>query len=470
MEPHLEKKNVLKFKGILSGIYTACGFGFVALPIVFNQWVLAKLFVWQGSQFPLSHKIMLWTGSIILITIGAILLLYRKNLSKQTNIFIFITSLILCFFAAEGVLHLIIPSEKIILKQRGGLQIFEKGEDNLPYKTKPNLDINITIGGQTMNIKTNSMGLRWQEVSINNNSEKERIAFMGDSQTFGAWSSTVENSFVGVFNSKINQNQFEVINFGMPGYGFSHEAIQLKNDVINFGPKYLILVSYNGNDFRDTYFGEKLFNEEGGILVFNENLLKDMPQEISKDFITPQTNPKNPILYFIKNTTIAIRNTYFYTLLNSFLENVAQKSDNSYGPVDFTDNKSFASSNFWCQKEYPEIGKETVSKVTLELEAIKNLCQENNIKLMIVTLPFKNQVYATAESGQDYDINFPQKYIENYSIENQIPYLDLLPYFRDYVKNNNYKNIYSKDNEHLNDLGHFLSGNIITDFLNQNIK
>lgn len=470
MDPSLKEEKRTKLQKMLSKIFTACGFVFIIFPVIFNQWTLAKIFLWSGSEFPISHKIMLWSGSIFLILIGSALLINRNNFDKQINVFIFIISLMLCFFVAEGILRLSMSSEKIALKQHGGLQIFEKGENGLPYKTKANLDIDIALGRETMNIKTNSMGLRWQEISTENNSGKERVAFMGDSQTFGAWSSTIESSFVGVFNSTIDQNKYEVINFGMPGYGFFHEALQLENDVIDFKPKYLILVSYNGNDFRDTYFGKDLFIEKDGILVFNEELAKKMPEEVSKDFITPQTNPKNPALYIIKNITVALRNTYFYTLMNGLLENMTFKRDNIAGPAEFAVNNSFASSNFWSQNKYPKIGEDSVLAVVTALDSIKNLCEKNNIKLVIASIPFKAQVYAVNESGENYDIQFPQKHIENYSKENQIPYLDLLPYFRNYVKENNYENIYAKDQEHLNDLGHLLSGNIIFDFFNQNIN
>ena len=81
---------------------------------------------------------------------------------------------------------------------------------------------------------------------------QHEIAFVGDSFTFGQWASTAERSLVGVFDAEMRPLEVDV-NFGVPGYGFL-EIERLETDVSAFHPT-IALVSFNGNDFMDTYVG-----------------------------------------------------------------------------------------------------------------------------------------------------------------------------------------------------------------------
>src|SRR2546427_822522 len=65
----------------------------------------------------------------------------------------------------------------------------------------------------------------------------------------------VENTFVGIFDSLIDNKKYEVLNFGVPGYGLEDIELFLKEEVLSFKPDYLFLMTYNGNDYMDALQG-----------------------------------------------------------------------------------------------------------------------------------------------------------------------------------------------------------------------
>lgn len=149
------------------------------------------------------------------------------------------------------------------------------------FRLKPNLDIITKVGARDVIIKTNSHGMRWREVSLDIPQTKKRVAFMGDSFTFGLWADKVENSLVGVFDALLESHNFEVLNFGVPAYGFEDMELQIKEHVLPFQPDYIVLMFYSGNDFLDTYLGtERYYVSKRGVLKLNEeNLKSKIPRE-----------------------------------------------------------------------------------------------------------------------------------------------------------------------------------------------
>ncbi len=94
--------------------------------------------------------------------------------------------------------------------------------------------------------------MRWREVSKENTEGRRRVGFFGDSFTFGCWAEDVEHSLVGVFEKSVSPERWEVLNFGVGGYGFADIELQLEEEALEFDLFYAVLVSFNGNDFRDT--------------------------------------------------------------------------------------------------------------------------------------------------------------------------------------------------------------------------
>ena len=331
------------------------------------------------------------------------------------------------------------------------LSLFEPNPEGTgSYRLKPNLDLVTSIVGSEVKIHTNSHGMPWREVSVEP-SGKRRIAFFGDSFTFGSWADSVERSFVGVFEESLS-SEWEVLNFGVGGYGFADVELLLAEKGIDFEPSFVVVVMYNGNDFRDTYLG--LWKEllVDGTAVLNEQNLKERVPErfVNAPHTMAHPSPETSIL------KEWLRRLAVFRFVAPFLrmENLT---------VDFVASSRFVSYSFWSQFPYSEVAVRA-KDVSLEtLTRIDDLARTNGARLIVVALPTRDQVYSGRMSGDHYDIDLPQAYARLFAREANIPFLDLLPPLRAYVAETN-KNLFVRGDTHLNNKGHLLVGRYLADW------
>ena len=126
-------------------------------------------------------------------------------------------------------------------------------------------------------------------------------------------------------------------------------------------------------------------------------------------------------------------------------------------PSIFRVNQHFIAYSFWSQVPYPPVAVEA-KDVSLEtLERMAKILDDRGVGLALVALPTWEQVYSGEPYGPGFDIDFPQAYLQLFAREQGIPYLDLLPIFREHVSRTN-ENIYVKGDTHLNNEGHALAG------------
>ena len=331
------------------------------------------------------------------------------------------------------------------------LSLFEPNPEGTgSYRLKPNLDLVTSVAGSEVKIHTNSHGMPWREVSVEP-SGKRRIAFFGDSFTFGSWADSVERSFVGVFEESLS-SEWEVLNFGVGGYGFADVELLLAEKGIDFEPSFVVVVMYNGNDFRDTYLG--LWKEllVDGTAVLNEQNLKERVPErfVNAPHTMAHPSPETSIL------KEWLRRLAVFRFVAPFLrmENLT---------VDFVASSRFVSYSFWSQFPYSEVAVRA-KDVSLEtLTRIDDLARTNGARLIVVALPTRDQVYSGRMSGDHYDIDLPQAYVRLFAREANIPFLDLLPPLRAYVAETN-KNLFVRGDTHLNNKGHLLVGRYLADW------
>src|SRR5262245_26636782 len=62
------------------------------------------------------------------------------------------------------------------------------------YRLRPNLDLETRVGSNVVHIKTNSHGMHWRETSVRGTPGRPRVAFLGDSFTFGSWATDSAHS------------------------------------------------------------------------------------------------------------------------------------------------------------------------------------------------------------------------------------------------------------------------------------
>ncbi len=326
------------------------------------------------------------------------------------------------------------------------LHLFQENPNGTgSYRLRPNLDIVTRFGNAKIPIWTNSHGMRWRELPLAPLTKK-RIAFVGDSFTFGLWADTVEDSFVGVFEREVGADEFEALNFGVPGFGFADMELLIREQVLQFRPECIFVISYNGNDFLDTYLGlERYYVDRTGVLLLNRDVLeRKIPEQFRKEGF--------------KFGKSLVENIYVMRLVKAGVQSVFRpdKSSRERLAVD----RSYSSNLFWSRRDYSKFSVEA-KDVSLEMLAkIDALCRRNQVELRIVTVPFVEQIYSPAAFGDDYLSDLPQRYLQEFADTNSIPFLDLLPGLREYARKEKL-DLYYRADGHLNNEGHRVIGALL---------
>ena len=316
------------------------------------------------------------------------------------------------------------------------------------YRLRPNLDLQTQVGTSRIRIRTNSFGMHWREVSLKGKPGRQRVAFLGDSFTFGSWATDSAHTFVGVFDSKIQSDQFEALNFGVGGYGLVDEELLLKEVVLKFEPAYVIVVSYMGNDFRDTWLGLKRENIINGTAQINPDVLK---ARVPADYLKPDDRVPLPCpAPFWRR--LAQRSAAFRRLAPLLdLEDLC---------VIFRPNLSFLQPGFWSRLPVPAVAMQAKEAVQESLSRMAALTAAEGARLAVVALPTAAQVYALEPARRTFDTALPQAYLQAFCREQKIPYLDLLPLLRQQAAASN-RRLYLKRDIHLTDFGHAKVGELI---------
>ncbi len=118
----------------------------------------------------------------------------------------------------------------------------------LPYELRPEVD-RIWLG---VGLRTNSAGMRDDEVSLEKPSGVRRIVVLGDSFAFG-WKVPVEQTFSEQLEGRLNRKagdggpRFEVLNMGVVGYAMRDPAVVLRDKAMAWSPD-VVVIAYVLND------------------------------------------------------------------------------------------------------------------------------------------------------------------------------------------------------------------------------
>lgn len=405
----------------------------VCAGLLTNEWVLAKLFSPDGV-LNTSTRLDIAIFDLTCLSIGFYLWL-RKDL-------MILVKLIFSFFTIVVVLSVL----EITVGSRHGMMFRDNPNGTGSYRLKPNFDDGA--------IHTNAFGMRWRNVKQDRAVNKKRIAFIGDSFAFGCCADSLDKSFVGLFDSQMSSRNIETLNFGVPGFGVADYYLLLQEDVLPFHPDFVVLMFFNGNDFRDTY----LAVEKDRILGRNRKMF---------------FNAKIPPRYKgtrIQEITDFLTNRELYRLWIQALENFRKRPSPErkqyLRPTAFQVDQRFMSYSFWSQKVYPPVAGDAKNLSLYFLQRMFEACLKANSHLVIVTIPFREQVYSLTTEGKNYDIAFPQKYVADFAAAHAVPYLDLLPELRDYaLKSHN--DLYFLEDPHFTNEGHRVTSQLLVRFFEE---
>ncbi len=261
-------------------------------------------------------------------------------------------------------------------------------------------------GDKEFEIYTNDLGFKDHECrSVQLQSNKRRILFMGDSFTEGVGMSW-EESFVGILNKNIPE--VEMLNAGVVSYSPKLHYLKLKYLTENVSIK---------------------FNE---VFVFVDN--SDIMDEITyADFIPYDNNWLKKAGYKLKN--YFFNHSYIYYSISDFINknrrnNIAE-SWNPFSGKSIADESAMHDDDFlaatmdWSYKKenYEKWGKKGLKLATQNMDKLLELCRANQIIINLVIYPWPNMI-------QRNDLNNIQvRFWEDYSRNNNIRLVNLYPAF-----------------------------------------
>jgi len=376
---------------------------------------------------------------------------FDHDWSALINTTIVLSSVIFCLVVVELGLRAIDYSDD------NALLIYQPPSDDYDtFSLKRNLNIVTRFDSRDVVIKTNAHGMRWREVALNNPRRMERIAFVGDSFTFGLWADSIEQAFVGVFDQAFRSDGVETLNFGVPGYGLADEIVQIEKLVLLFGPRYIILTIYAGNDFLDTYLGRERYHvSESGLLTLDQTIVeKNIPAEFRRADTTKRRGFLSRIYLYrlIRNSVDALLPTF-----GEFIR--ARRRADTAGRA----HSLYSSNMIWSGIAYPGFAQAARQSTYDALSSIKRMCDENGVGLLIVVIPSIEQVISSELFETDFDIRLPQKYLMDFSSRKSIAYLDLWPTLTDFYEETG-ESPYHLSDGHLNNQGHLIVGESVIKF------
>jgi len=130
---------------------------------------------------------------------------------------------------------------------------------------------------------------------------------------------------------------------------------------------------------------------------------------------------------------------------------------------------TYRSNSFWSRTDYPPFALKA-RDVSLEtLERIRKLCDQMHAPLLIVTIPYREQVYFANEFREGYDVSLPQKYVEQFAADHALSYLDLRPALADHVRATGAQLFFPQEG-HFNGEGHAVTGRLLVPFFKAAIE
>jgi hypothetical protein len=312
------------------------------------------------------------------------------------------------------------------------------------YRLKPGVHLDTSVGGRRIRIDTNRHGMRWRDVAVEKEPGRGRIAILGDSFAFGCWADTVEQSLAGVFEAGLSRRRWEVLNFGVGGYGYVDMELQLREEVLRFAPDHVIVATFVGNDFRDTFLGLDRERIVDGTAELDEATVR---RRVPPDLLVPDPPaPPAPRPRGLKRFAL-------YRHLEQLLG-----AQDLLG--DFEPSGNFMMLTFWSRVPYPEAARRARDESLATLARMDELVAAHHARLAVVAIPTREQVYARRDAAADYDIAFPQVYLQVFAREHGLPYLDLLPAFRARAREAGTR-LYVRGDIHLSNEGHALAGRLV---------
>lgn len=331
-------------------------------------------------------------------------------------------------------------------------------------------------------VTINSQGLREREIPYENVSGATRILMLGDSTT-AAMQVELDETFVKQLESELNENtgSWEVINAGVNAYGTDNELLFYRLEGQKYDPDIVFLNMYLANDVYNNhptlelrYGGQSAkpyytLNDDG------ELELQNFPVEDTATFWTKVGTflKKHFQLPRFVAQTLALRGE-----IPPWLAPVVRLFGGGRGATSAGDDTPQATESgdggeVTTASRRPDICDpdplpiiENAWNVTeaLILELEKEV-EANGAQLAVLLIPAAPQIVPPEADGEWY-CDVPNDRLTTFLDEVGIPYLDMLPAFREEALAGNGPYYFERD-FHMNSLGHDFTSELLYQFVDE---
>jgi len=367
------------------------------------------------------------------------------------NLGLLVGSGLIFFLAGELVFRIFIPQP--IVRYRFS---YTRG-----WEQEPNASYQYTKYGEfTVPIRYNSAGLRDREYPLQKEAGTFRIALMGDSFT-EALQVRLEESYAKLLEEELNRGRgdkkYEVINFGVTGYGIDQHLIRLKEQALAYQPN-VVLVALFANDLEDLV--ERGFATlEQDHLVFRD-LHQDPMKTMTEKFRLFVRGHSHFLTYLILRTyqiPSLLELSYKLRLVGRWTDG-SQGGDTTNPTSETLERREVLD---WFSKADSDKRRYQKEVAAALLKEISHLAQENRAKALTIVFPIQEQVYEDRYlafkkkfnmSDEDYDANVQQRLLIEVAHRAGMPVIDPLPDLRKEAEAG--AELYFRRDQHLTPAGH----------------
>ena len=179
---------------------------------------------------------------------------------------------------------------------------FHIAHKNMGWIGEPNYNGIFSTSGFSVNVSHDSQGFRTQQNKGTLLESEHRIAFFGDSFTWG-WGVNDEDVFTNVL-SEISNNLTYIRNFGVNGFGTGQQKIAIESFIEDYAPTDIVIMFYK-NDLKDNVDPKN--NERPWFQLINDQLV-EMNNPVSNNIIGPL---KSFLRHSVAYTTVK-HNVYIF--------------------------------------------------------------------------------------------------------------------------------------------------------------
>jgi hypothetical protein len=243
-----------------------------------------------------------------------------------------------------------------------------------------------------------------------------------------------------------------VLKCGVSGYGTKQEFQKAQEVMAQTGNNPgLIIVGYCLNDLDSDYWGNNLTVHQGFLVGRSKDLEKRFAQWQRFNL------PGYPLTFFEMIQYFLDRHSILVNMINHLHS--------------FSKSHSYLSPLEWTTFADPEAKKDHWRIHLENLKMFKKLAAQHHANLLIVLIPLNIQVYPALINWGGVNPERPNQVLRRFLTEEGIPYIDLLPLFRNYADHNprkyldSEKDLYWRANSHFNIKGNHLAGLLVARYI-----